>query len=103
MMIVCLLQELGFDVQRPIMVWCDNDSGVQTYTSEVTEWRTPTLATKYWHTKDYVDDRDILVEYIHTDDNNSDIYTKPLPEKDFNRHRAWIGVRPPTTEIESKD
>jgi hypothetical protein len=74
MMTTVLLEELGFTVGRPIKQNCDNNSAVLTYNSEQPEWRSPTLATKYYHSRDYVDNEDIRVIYVPTGENNSDIH-----------------------------
>ena len=95
MMIVGFLDELGFNVQRPVTLNCDNNSAVLTYATEVPEWRSPTLATKYWHTRDYIDGGDVKVIYINTHENNSDIHTKPLDRASHWKHTTWMGLRPP--------
>jgi hypothetical protein len=51
---------------------------VFTVGNPVTEWRSPTLATKYWKCRDFIDSGDIHCEYISTDDNIADALTKPL-------------------------
>ena len=99
MMIAGQLEELGFVVNRPIVLYCDNNSAVYTYASEFAEWRTPTLATKYFHSRDYIDDGDVGVKYISTFDNNSDIHTKWLPNPDHHRHTAWLGVYNPESDL----
>lgn len=92
MMITALLEELGFEVERPQVLNCDNNSAVATYATEVAEWRSPTLATKYWHSRDHIDDGHIRVRYVNTADNNSDIHTKFLPNADHLRHCKWLGL-----------
>ena len=68
-----LLEELGFKVARPEVLLCDNNSAVLTYASEFPEWRTPTLGTKYWHSRDYVDGGEIVIRHTPGEANNSDI------------------------------
>ena len=92
MMIAALVEELGFKVQRPMTLWCDNNSGVLTYASEMPEWRTPTLGTKYWHSRDYVDGGDICIKHVPGQDNSADLHTKWLPNPDHIRHTAWLGL-----------
>ena len=96
-MTTALLEELGFEVLKPSVLNCDNNSAVCTYNTEVAEWRTPTLATKYWHSRDYIDAGNIKVIYIDTKSNNADIHTKWLSNTDHLRHAHWLGLRPPTT------
>ena len=92
MMLTALFEELGFTVKRPQMLNCDNNSAVGTYATEVAEWRSPTLATKYYHSRDYVDDGDIGVRYVCTYNNNADIHTKFLSNADHLRHCRWLGL-----------
>ena len=96
-MTTALLEELGFKVAKPARLNCDNNSAVCTYSTEVAEWRTPTLATKYWHSRDYIDQGDIKVVYVDTKSNNADVHTKWLPNADHLRHAYWLGLRPSTT------
>ena len=93
MMVVGMLEELGFPVHRPVLLHCDNNSAVCTYDTEIAEWRTPTLATKFYHSRDYIDQGNIKIVYIPTDDNNADIHTKPLDSVAHYRHAKWMGMR----------
>ena len=95
MMTTALLEEIGFKVRRPQILHCDNNSSVQTYGSELPEWRTPTLGTKYWHSRDYVDDGEIEIRHIPGVDNPADLHTKWLPNPDHCRHTAWLGLYEP--------
>ena len=97
MMITALVEELGFVVKRPLMLHCDNNSAVQTYATEQPEWRSPTLATKYWHSRDYVDNGDITIKHIPGNDNPADLHTKWLPNPDHCRHSAWLGLYEPAS------
>jgi len=96
MMLVGMLEELEFKVARPMVLRCDNNSAVGTYAAEVAEWRSPTLATKYHHSRDYIDDGDIVIVHIPGTENNSDIHTKWLCNPDHLRHTAWLGLYDPT-------
>lgn len=100
MMLTGFLEELGFSVARPEILYCDNNSADQTLESEYIEWRTPTLATKYHHPRDHIDNKDITVEHIpgEADKLNSDIHTKWLPNPSHLRHTLWMGLYDPETE-----
>ena len=75
-----LLEELGFNVARPAIQYCDNNSAVLTYDTEVAEWRSPTLGTKYWHSRDYIDEGKIKIVHIPTKENNARNYRGGGPE-----------------------
>ena len=102
MMTTAFLEELGFTVDRPMVQNCDNNSAVMTYNTEHPEWRSPTLMTKYYHSRDHVDNEDIKVVYIPTKDNNSDIHTKWLPNADHLRHARWLGLYAPADSGEGE-
>ena len=81
-----------------MVMYCDNNSAVHTYGSEMPEWRTPTLGTKYFHSRDHVDAGDITVIHIPTASNNADIHTKWLPNPDHLRHCGWLGLYDPDSD-----
>ena len=95
MMTTALLEEMGFKVLRPQTLNCDNNSSVMTYGSELPEWRTPTLGTKYWHSRDYVDNGDIAIKHVPGTENPADLHTKWLPNCDHLKHTRWLGLYDP--------
>ena len=101
-MTTAFIEELGFTVDRPMVQNCDNNSAVMTYNTEHPEWRSPTLMTKYYHSRDHVDNEDIKVVYIPTKENNSDIHTKWLPNADHLRHARWLGLYAPADSGEGE-
>ena len=90
------LEEIGFTGQRPLVLRCDNNSTVQTYATEQPEWRSPTLGTKYWHSRDYVDNGDIVIRHIPGAENPADLHTKWLPNPDHYKHASWLGLYEPS-------
>ena len=95
MMIAALYEEMGFAVERAMVLHCDNNSGVMTYASELPEWRSSMLGTKYYRSRSYIDEGDITIVYIPTADNNADIHTKWLSNADHLRHARWLGLFDP--------
>ena len=91
-MIQSVLEELGFAVKTPCVLNVDNNSSVMTYGSEVAEWRSPTLGAKYYHTRDYVDNGEIVIVHIDGETNPADIHTKPLVSEAHHRHAQWLGL-----------
>ena len=88
--------ELGFKIKTPMTLHCDNNAAVLTYATEVPEWRSPTLGSKFYHSRDYIDWEQIKVVYIGTTENNADIHTKWLPSVDHHRHMRWMGLYDPS-------
>ena len=91
-MVSALVEELGFNVQTPHIVNCDNNSAVLTYQTEVPEWRTNMLGTRYYRMRDYTDNGVIKIVHVEGVKNNADIHTKPLCAPDHYKHMEWLGL-----------
>ena len=52
--------------------------------------RTKHINIKYHHFRQHVQDGTITVQHITTEEQVADIFTKPLPEKAFRKHRRSI-------------
>ena len=77
-----LLGELGVDLPRSNL-FIDNKGAVFTIGNPCTEWRSATLATKYYKCRYAIDSGDIHCEYVSGDINVSDLLTKPLTGAKF--------------------
>jgi hypothetical protein len=77
-----LLGELGVDLPRSNL-FIDNKGAVFTIGNPCTEWRSATLATKYYKCRYAIDSGDIHCEYVSGDINVSDLLTKPLSGAKF--------------------
>ena len=55
--------------------------------------RTKRIAIRYYSTKEYIKTRKIEIEYIVTRDQIADIFTKPLPVKQFDVMKSKLRIR----------
>jgi hypothetical protein len=84
-----LLSEIGFgDICIP--VYGDNLSAIEICTNEEMRERTKHLNIKHAAIRELIDDEEISIEYVSTDDNLADAFTKALTGPSMLRSiNAW--------------
>ena len=73
-----LLGDLGIQVQRPVVIHCDNLSSIQLARNPVFHARTKHIEVHYHFVRERVLDGDIDLTYVRTDEQVADIFTKAL-------------------------
>ena len=88
--LMTLLQELNeifpLYISKPdffCKVFEDNQSCIAMTESTKFTPRTKHIALKYHHFKSYVDSKRIRIEYIRSEDQLADIFTKPIMDRQF--------------------
>jgi hypothetical protein len=71
---------------------CDNESAVKIATNHVQHKRTRHIDMCYHFLRDHVSKGDIMMEGVRTDDQLTDIFTKPLDETLFCKLRSELNV-----------
>ncbi|KAK6153484.1 hypothetical protein DH2020_013123 [Rehmannia glutinosa] len=69
--------------EKEIPIMCDNTSAIAITQNPVLHSRTKYINVKYHFIRDHVEKKDITLEYISTDKQLADIFTKPLCESRF--------------------
>ena len=82
-----LLSEIGYPIHGPVIMGVDNVAAIK-----ISEDRGATKLTKHfdfaaYRLRDEVEHQRIKVVWVNTYDQVADIFTKPLDEKSFFRHR----------------
>ena len=80
-----LLVFLGQDLKFPIQIQVDNVGAIFLATN-YTGKRTRHIDARYHFLRDYVEDGTIKIEFITSEENVSDIFTKNLPKETFEKH-----------------
>ena len=75
-----LLCDLGVQVQRPIVIYCDNLSSIQLARNLVFHACTKHIEVHYHFIRDRVLDGDVDLTYVRTDEQVANIFTKALVE-----------------------
>jgi hypothetical protein len=85
--LILILEELGFIVNKPITVLCDNQSAISISENDVKHDRSKHIDIKYHFVHDEIVSKNIEMKYIKTDDQLADIFTKGLGATVFGRLR----------------
>ena len=76
----------------PTVIYCDNQSYIKPSKNPVFHDRSKHIDIRYHHLRDCVARRIMLLQYISTEEKDSDILTKTLSKFKFEFHRDRIGV-----------
>jgi hypothetical protein len=82
-----LLNEIGFPQDTPTVIYNDNQACVTMVKQKFSSSRTRHIKLKFHHIREAVDNNEINVEYMPTDQMIADIMTKPLDRIKFERIR----------------
>ena len=82
-----LLQHMGFEkyVQLPINVYCDNQSAIQLSKNAVFHKRSKHIDISYHFVRELVENKEIQIYYLSTENMIADILTKSLSKCKHNR------------------
>ena len=85
---------MGFFSQRmdPTVIYCDNQSCIKLSENPVFHDRSKHIDIWYHHLQDYMMKRIMLLLYVSTEEQDTDILTKALSKCKFEFHRDRIGV-----------
>ncbi|KAK6149282.1 hypothetical protein DH2020_016807 [Rehmannia glutinosa] len=73
-----------YDIEeKEIPIMCDNTSAIAITQNPVLHSRIKHIDVRYHFIRDHVEKKDIILEYISTDKQLADIFTKPLCESRF--------------------
>ena len=86
-----LLRDYGIS-QDTVVVYCDNSSAIDISQNPVQHFMTKHIEIRYHFIRDLVERKIVAFEYILTERQNADIFTKPLDRSKFEILRQVIGV-----------
>ena len=89
-----LLKGMKGEITKPVILYYDNTSAINISKNHVMHAKTKHIAIKYHYVRERVEDKQVKMEYIHSKEQISDIFTKPLPKDDFEYLRSKLGVKP---------
>ena len=86
-----LLHDYGI-CQEHLTIYCDNTSAINISKNLVQHSRTKHIEIQHHFIKELVEDGTLALEFIHIDDQKTDLFTKPFDSKRFEFLRQKIGV-----------
>jgi hypothetical protein len=87
-----LLEEMGVKVKTPIIMHEDNQSCIHMITGEWGQKRLHHKDIRYKFIKYWVERGFIVVNYINSENQEADLFTKPLPSISFSKLKNKIGI-----------
>ncbi|KAM1651788.1 hypothetical protein ACFX1X_004522 [Malus domestica] len=86
-----LLKELSMSQEEPTEIYVDK-SAIALAKNPIFHNRSKHIDTRYHYVRECITRKDVQVEYVKSQDQVIDIFTKPLKQKDFIRLKNSIGI-----------
>ena len=86
-----LLHDYGIS-QDTMCVFCDNTSAINLSKNLVQHSKSKHIEIRYHFIRDLVEDKVVCLEFIHSDNQKAEIFTKPHGGPQFESLRKTIGV-----------
>ena len=88
-----ILEDVGEKQGDATPILCDNQSAIAMTKNPVYHSRTKHIAIKHHFIREVVEDEEIQLKYIKTEEQVADIFTKALPKDKFHFLREMMGVQ----------
>ena len=88
------LEDYGMS-QSKIPIKCDNTSAINLSKNPIQHSRTKHIEIRHHFIRDHVENEDITLEYVPTENQLADIFTKPLNSERFEFIRGELGLCDP--------
>ena len=87
MFVKMLVEFLGFEIEKPITVHVDNLGAIYLAKSAGTSNRTKHIDTHYHFVREHIEDGTIQIEFVRSDENHADLFTKNLPGEGYGKYQ----------------
>ena len=86
-----LLHDFGI-CQEHLTIYCDNTSAINISKNPIQHSRTKHIEIRHHFIRELVEDGTLILEFIHTNDQKADLFTKSLDRKRFEFRHHNISV-----------
>jgi hypothetical protein len=86
------LQDIKIVFEEPTTIHCDNTSAISLSKNPVQHSKSKHIPIKYHYLRDQAENKNIKLEYVPTQEQVADIFTKPLRRDVFEYLRKKLGV-----------
>jgi len=91
--VASILRFLGIPVEYPISVNVDNIGAIYLTKNATTGSRTKHVDTRFHFVREYIEDGVMKVQFVRSENNDADIFTKNLNGSLFQKHCEAIGMK----------
>ena len=88
-----ILRDLKIQLKEPILLLCDNKSAIYLVHDPVYHDRVKHVDIDRFYIQDHLEKKSIRINYVRTEDQCADIFTKGLPARIFFTHVNKLGMR----------
>ena len=88
------LKDYGFDLYE-ISLKCDNSNAINLSKNLILHSRSKYIEVRHHFIRDHVQNKDINLEFVSTNDQLADIFTKPLGNERFSDLRSELEICDP--------
>ena len=82
-------------MQNKILIKCDNTSAINISKTPIQHSRTKHIEIRHYFIRDHVQNKNVILEFVPTEDQLADIFTKPLNGDRFEQIRGKLGLCDP--------
>jgi hypothetical protein len=86
------LTDIQVEYDESIQIYCDNTSAINISKNLVMHSKMKHIPIKYHFLQEQVAEKNIRVEYLGTQEQVADIFTKPLPREAFEYLHQRLGI-----------
>jgi len=85
-------EQLGMAFDHPIQIWCDNQPAINVAKGEAPHKKAKHFDVKVHVVRDHIQRQITDVTYVPTEENQADVFTKPLTRQVFTDSVAGLGL-----------
>ena len=82
------------EIKDPVVIFYDNTSVINILKNPMMHTETKHIAIKYHFLREFVQDKEVRLEYVNTKEQIVDVFIKPLRKDAFLYLRGKLGVIP---------
>jgi len=90
------MEELGFPQREPTCLWIDNQSAIRLVKNPEMHPKTKHIDVRFHYIREQVEEGEIIVDYIPSEEQRADILTKCLLKGKLETNRDRLGISPVT-------
>ena len=87
------------EIIEQAILYCDNTSAINISKNPLMHTKTKHIAIKYHYVRELVQDKEVKMEYVNTNEKIDDIFKKTLPKDAHEYLRSKLGVIPLSKDI----
>ena len=88
MAVLQVMEFLGIKVKYPITIYVDNTGAIYLANNSTVGGRTRHVNIRYHYVRQYIEDGIIKIEFVKSQDNIADAWTKNLSQELFHKHTS---------------